>query len=101
FQRLTVCTRFYQAYNDPASNCAKDGGSEDIEIAKCLHTKGVYPGKALDKKNRELFHPFPFSRHFQGALPDWLLRNAENRVQTHYNCCSDQTISFHYASPED
>ncbi|CAF1411209.1 unnamed protein product, partial [Rotaria sordida] len=93
--------RFYEAYNDPASKCAKDGGVEDIEIAKCLRTKGVYPGKALDKENRELFHPLPFSHHFMGFFPDWLVQRAENPLQAHYNCCSTQTISFHYISPEE
>ncbi|CAF4441327.1 unnamed protein product, partial [Rotaria sp. Silwood2] len=92
--------RFYEAYNDPASNCAKDGGAEDIEIARCLRTKGVYPGKALDKENRELFHPLSFADHFQGFFPDWLLKRAEHPLRSHYNCCSDQTISFHYTSPE-
>ncbi|CAF3690758.1 unnamed protein product [Rotaria sp. Silwood1] len=93
--------RFYEAYNDPISNCTKDGGAEDIEIARCLRTKGVYPGKALDKENRELFHPLPFADHFQGFFPDWLVKRAENPLQSYYNCCSDQTISFHYISPAE
>ena len=74
--------RFHEAYNDPASNCAKDGGAEDIEIAKCLRTKGVYPGKALDKQNRELFHPLSFIHHFTGFFPDWLLTYAKNPLKT-------------------
>ncbi|CAF0897329.1 unnamed protein product [Rotaria sordida] len=93
--------RFYEAHNDPAANCAKDGGAEDIEIARCLRKKGVYPGKALDKENRELFHPLPFHEHFHGVFPDWLLKRAANPLQSHYNCCSNQTISFHYVSPDE
>ncbi len=74
--------RFYQAHKDPTSDCRKDGGSEDVEIAKCLRTLGVYPGKSLDKQNRELFHPLPFGAHFRGSFPDWLVNYAENPLQS-------------------
>ena len=71
--------RFYQAYHESPSKCRKDGGSEDMEVARCLRTKDVYPGKSLDKQNRELFHPLPFDAHFRGEFPDWLALYAENR----------------------
>ena len=74
--------RFHEAHNDPNSKCRKDGGSEDVQIAICLRTKDVYPGKSLDKQNRELFHPLPFASHFLGSVPDWLVRNAENLPQS-------------------
>ncbi|CAF4004772.1 unnamed protein product, partial [Adineta steineri] len=74
--------RFYQAHRDSKSTCRKDGGSEDVEIAKCLRSKGVYPGKSLDKQNRELFHPLPYISHFRGQFPDWLHKYAENPLQT-------------------
>ena len=73
--------RFYEVYQDPASKCRKDGGYEDVEVAKCLRTKGVYPGKSLDQHNRELFHPLPFETHFRGSFPDWLASYAENPPQ--------------------
>lgn len=73
--------RFYDAHRDPAMKCRKDGGSEDVEIAKCLRTKGVYPGKSLDQQNRELFHPLRFETHFRGSFPNWLRRYAENPLQ--------------------
>ena len=31
--------RFYEAHKDPKSDCREDGGSEDVEVAKCLRTK--------------------------------------------------------------
>ncbi len=74
--------RFYQAHKDPSSKCQKDGGSEDVEIAKCLRTKGVYPGKSLDQQNRELFHPLSFAHHFRGYFPDWLKVLAANPPQS-------------------
>ncbi|CAF0889643.1 unnamed protein product [Adineta steineri] len=93
--------RFYEAHKDPTSTCSKDTGHEDVEIAKCLRSKGVYPGKSLDKQNRELFHPLSFNDHFRGNFPDWLKQYAENPLQARYECCGDQTISFHYVTPEE
>ncbi|CAF0755564.1 unnamed protein product [Adineta ricciae] len=93
--------RFYTAHTNPNSSCRKDGGAEDVEVAKCLRNEGVYPGKSLDDQNRELFHPLPFHDHFRGSFPDWMLSYAENPLEAKYGCCGDQTISFHYVSPED
>ena len=58
--------------------CRSDGGHEDVEVAKCLRQQGVYAGKALDKYDRELFHPLPFQTLFSGNLPDWMYSYAEN-----------------------
>ena len=74
--------RFYQAHQDPTSDCPKDGGNEDVEITICLSTRGVYPGKSLDQQNRELFHPLPFESHFRGEFPGWLVEYAENPLKT-------------------
>ena len=74
--------RFYQAYNESPSKCQKDGGYEDIEIARCLRTKGVYPGNSLDEQNRERFHLLTFDNHFRGSWPHWLVSYAENPPQT-------------------
>ncbi len=57
----------------------KDGGTEDVEIAKCLRTVGVYPGKSLDEHNRERFHHLSFVNHFLGRFPNWLIQEAENK----------------------
>jgi hypothetical protein len=69
--------RFHAAYTDPASICVKDGGSEDVEIAKCLRSRGVYMGDSRDEQKRERFHPLSFSDHFTGNIPDWLKGYAE------------------------
>ncbi len=72
-------TRFYQAYQKPNSACVKDGGSEDLEIAKCLRSVGVYPGKSVDEHNRERFHSHSFSTHFNGPIPPWVYDYSENK----------------------
>ena len=73
--------RFYEAHQAPDRLCSKDGGEEDVEIAKCLRTKHVYPGKSLDKYNRERFHPLTFINHFK-TNPGWLHSYAENPPKT-------------------
>ena len=70
--------RFHAGHNDPNSNCRKDGGDEDVEVAKCLRTRGVYLGESLDKQDRERFHPLPFAVHFGGTFPYWLPSYAKN-----------------------
>jgi glycoprotein-N-acetylgalactosamine 3-beta-galactosyltransferase len=70
--------RFYQAHHELNTTCEKDGGTEDVKISACLRTKGVYPGKSIDKYNRERFHAFSFSVHFIGPIPDWVYSYAEN-----------------------
>ncbi len=74
--------RFYQEHQKPNTTCLKDGGSEDVEIAKCLRKIGVYPGKSVDKYNRERFHPGSFLAHFLGPIPNWLYSYAENKPET-------------------
>ena len=92
--------RFYQAHQKPNTTCAKDGGGEDVEIAKCLRTAGVYPGKSIDKYNRERFHALSFSSHFIGPIPNWVYAKSENKPLRGSNCCSSTTISFHHVTPE-
>lgn len=51
---------------------------EDIEVAKCLRSAGVYIGRSTDENNLDLFHPLSLSAHFLGAFPSWLDTYAEN-----------------------
>ena len=36
--------------------------------------------------------------HFQGHIPDWLRQYTSNGIKTGIECCSDETITFHYTS---
>ena len=67
--------------NGSVAGCSSDGGHEDVEVAKCLRGQGVYTGEALDKDDRELFHPLPFHDLFIGRVPEWLRSYAENPLK--------------------
>ena len=64
------------------SSCAKDLGSEDVEIARCLRKKGVYMGNSTDRYNRERFHASSFKGHFNNPPADWLFTYSENKPVT-------------------
>jgi hypothetical protein len=75
--------RFYEAHHEKNSTCIEDGGrGEDVEIADCLRKKNVFPGKSIDKYNRERFHPLPFKNHFLNRFPHWLYKYAENPLRS-------------------
>ena len=109
--------RFSQGHLSGNAFCVRDGGNEDVEIARCLRNLGVSPGRSLDEHDRELFHPLPFSHHFRGLFPDWLPAIAENPVRKvsdlfdsaflddvifqGYDCCGEGSISFHYVPVEE
>ena len=84
--------RFNEAHQDPSSGCEKDGGPEDVQVARCLRNKGVHLGKSLDQQGRELFHPLNFNDHFQGNFPDWLHSYAENPLRSVRNQDSIQSF---------
>ncbi len=87
--------RFYQVQQSPNQTyCQTEHGAEDVEIGKCLRAKGVQVGKSLDENNRELFHPLIFHDHFRGSVPDWLIKNAENAVQS-VSYCLELDSHFH------
>ncbi len=69
---------------------------EDVDVASCLRKLNVTKGNSIDEKGRERFHPFSLTNHVKGSLPDGLFSYAENQVKKGLECCSDESISFHY-----
>ena len=82
--------RFHRGHQIPNSTeCPLEGELEDIDIAKCLRSEGVYVGNSLDELGRERFHPTSFEEHFSEAPPNWLFASAVYPVR---NVCSFSTI---------
>ena len=49
---------------------------------------------------RGRFHFDSFSAHYKGTLPDWAGEYSLNEIKAGDECCSDETISFHYTSTQ-
>ena len=81
------------------NGCNHTEGFGDIALGLCSEEAGVKLGNSLDSKGRERFHPFnPRSHYF--SINSGLLGYAKNEVKLGDDCCSDETISFHYVTPE-
>ena len=72
--------RGHQILNN--TECRWEGELEDVDIAYCLRSEGVYVGNTFDEYGRERFHPLTFEEHFLGEAPDWLLTSAANPAQS-------------------
>ena len=53
------------------SFCKKDGGSEDVEFARCMEYLGVKTGSSIDAKGNSRFHCFDTLTHLRGGYPQW------------------------------
>ena len=80
--------------------CSWKKGHGDLALGKCAYLSNVRIGISLDDFGRERFHPLSFRAHFQGYLPEWLKTYSSNEIKIGDECCSDETISFHYTSAE-
>ena len=81
--------------------CNQSKGYGDVALGRCQYMSNVTLGNSLDEKGRERFHPFKFRDHYKNNLPEWLHNFSSNGVRTGDNCCSDETISFHYNSVDE
>jgi glycoprotein-N-acetylgalactosamine 3-beta-galactosyltransferase len=74
---------------------------EDVNVANCLfQSAGILPYDTRDSLKRERFHPFTPGQHLEYQAPpdgnDWYVKyNPE--LKFGFECCSDKSISFHYA----
>ena len=81
--------------------CNETNGYGDVALGRCAHLSNITLGNSLDKLGRERFHFNSFHSHYMGLQPDWAYQYSQNGIKNHSDCCSDQTISFHYTSVEE
>ena len=80
--------------------CNYVNGYGDIALGHCYNEVGVKMGNSLDSKGRERFHPFEPKWHYFNTFPNWVFSYSQNGVKSGDECCSDETISFHYVNAE-
>ena len=73
----------------------------DLAIGFCAEASHVRMGNSLDSQGRERFHTLSAAAHYWNLVPDWLHAYSQNGVRIGEDCCSDETISFHYVSSEE
>lgn len=91
--------RFHQTITD--KKCEFKDGYGDVALGLCSKKASVKIGNSLDKLGRERFHPLDPVSHYKAFFPDWLFEYATNKLQSGIECCSLESISFHYVSTED
>jgi glycoprotein-N-acetylgalactosamine 3-beta-galactosyltransferase len=72
----------------------------DLVVGICSERSNVTIGNSLDALGRERFHPINMKKSFKGPKI-WLHTYSSNIVKYGEECCSDQSITFHYTSPND
>ena len=82
-----TASRLLQALRDRSPYCRRDGEVEDLDIATCLASQGVYPENTLDEDGRTTFHPeklpiniFKTAKWFQNSEKGTILKVCIMRV---------------------
>nr|CAD7198588.1 unnamed protein product [Timema douglasi] len=87
----------------PNKDCRQDhGGSEDVEMGKCLDLVGVKAMDSRDSLGRGRFFPFVPEHHLIPGHVNkdfWYYKYIFYESREGLDCCSDSAISFHYVSP--
>lgn len=78
--------------------CRKDMYS-DISIAECALQANITIGNSHDKMNKPRFHPANPKIHFHGPIPGALLSSGSHDGTVGKNCCSNESIGFHWIEP--
>ncbi len=84
-----------------SNQCPFREGYGDVALGQCSAIADVKLGSSIDSSGRERFHPLDAASHFHGNFPDWIFSYATNKVKSGIECCSLDSISFHYVSSAD
>ena len=84
-----------------SNECLFKDGPGDVALGRCSAIANVTLESSVDSNGRERFHPMDVDYHFSGYFPDWIFEYSANKVKSGVDCCSLESISFHYVSSEN
>lgn len=88
---------------DIRTTCAQwfHPGIEDMYVTRCLQHLNVTLNGAIDEDRRHhRFYPIDHMNLFQMNIPPWYLDYNTLQALPGFDCCSLESISFHYVSIE-
>jgi hypothetical protein len=91
--------RLYKQLNE--GKCNYTDGYSDVSVGLCMEIANVSMGYSADSHKRDRFHMYSLKRYMKGPLDDWILKYSQNKPTHGFNCCAEDSISFHYTQPED
>lgn len=83
--------------------CHPDGGSEDVEMGRCLQHSAIAVD-CRDERHQRRFFPLGVEPHMKASVDkdSWYVRYQYYHVpQGSTECCSDTSVGFHYISPHE
>ena len=72
----------------------------DVTIGGCANSAGIEIGSSEDKTGRPRFNYMDPYTHYNGPLPWYLGTLGIHNNVTGKQCCSPESISFHYVQPD-
>ena len=81
--------------------CNESVGFGDIMLGLCSEKSNVTMGNSLDEFGRERFHPLTLKNHYLETDRFSLGFYSSNEAKFGKECCSEQSITFHYVSKEE
>lgn len=86
--QLNDCTKYIGRYGD-------------LTLAICAYYADIRIGSSLDDKGRQRFHNWDPKTHYYGPLNHNLLNHDHHDKKIGKECCSLETVSFHYIKTEE